>query len=461
MRDEDSVAALAAAASSPMGMAMLQRVAAEGLLSPDEVEVLRAIQAATSAAGEKPPWETLLGAVPPGVLPREQPPTDAASVRLAISRLRSRRLLRRIAEGASAALRSRAALPDEETLTAIRRSLVGLEALGTPRSQPWAAAIASEPEVRERLVHTGLAAVDFDQLGWQYGSISAPGGIETGGLLVVGAESGVGKTRFSVETALRACWLYNAYHRAHRFPVICSVEQTSRNLVAGSGLLPGRRWGQALDAQGVDAAFFDAASLGTGIEAAVGAVVEFVHERAEWARSHHPDQDIRDWLPLVFVFDYAALFARSPLVEGIRHVAQTCRELALGKFWDTQRFPELTRYTCVVILPTQVKRPKAAKEDWLPTRDDIAECRAIVDEASLLVLLHRPDLGGSPEWARGAVRVDKSRAVKWASVWTPTEIYRGTWYDEPDGADGPPPGKWSKRYWQSFEQIRRARSSVG
>jgi hypothetical protein len=459
MRDEAGTA-LAAAAVSPMGMAMLQRVADEGLLSPEEDDALRAIQAALAAAGGELPWEAILGSVPPGVLPREHPPTDTASVRLAVNRLRSRRLLRRISDEASRALRSGAVLPDEGSLDAIRRSLVGLEALGTQRLDPWAAAIASEPEVRERLVHTGLAAVDFDQLGWSYGSITAPGGIETGSLLVVGAESGVGKTRFSVETALRSCWLYNIHHRAHRFPVICSVEQTSRNLVANSGLLPGRRWRQALDAQGVDAAFFDTSSLGAGgIESAVGAVVEFVHERAEWARRHHPDQDIRDWLPLVFVFDYAALFARAPLVDGIRHVAQTCRELALGKFWDTQRFPELRHYTCVVILPTQVKRPKVAKEDWLPTRDDIADCRAIADEASLLVLLHRSSQDGSPEWTRGSVRVDKSRSARWTSIWRDTEIYRGTWYSEPEDPGGPPPGKWARRYLESFEQVQRARSS--
>jgi hypothetical protein len=453
--------ALAVAAVSPLGMTLLLQVASEGLLSPDEEAALMAIQAMKAAVGGEPlRWETVFSSLP-GVLPREHPSTDVGSVRLAVSRLRSRRLLRRISDEAAKALRSGVLLPDEASLETIRRSLVGLEALGTRRPRPWAAAIASEPEVRERLVHTGLAVVDFDQLGWRRGKVSGPGGIETGGLLVVGAESGVGKTRFSVESALRACWLYNTYHRAHRFPVICSVEQTSRNLVANSGLLPGGRWRQALDAQDVDAAFFDTSSLGAGgIESAVGVVVEFVHERAEWAREHHPDQDVRDWLPLVFVFDYAALFARSPLVDGIRHVAQTCRELALGKFWDTQRFPELRHYTCVVILPTQVKRPKVAKEDWLPTRDDIADCRAIVDEASLLVLLHRSSQDGSPEWARGAVRVDKSRSDQWTSVWTDTEIYRGIWYSDPNDAGGPPPGLWARRYLESFEQVRRARSSA-
>ncbi len=261
-----------------------------------------------------------------------------------------------------------------------------------------------------------------------------PGYYQPSNLLVIGAETGVGKTSFSMEIAMRGASLYNHLYKAKREVVIYSAEQTAEDLVELAGLLKGGRWREIYDELGAGVHFVDRTDYGNAtVENVVAHLVNHVQSQIRIQRSTgRSTEEIQESLPLIIVVDYAKLFSdrRLPLVQGIEHVAATLKtEVALGGAFDLTTFPELVGWQPAVILPTQVKRPKTLSKDavdtWRPTLDDLADCRGIVDYADIVALLHRDFSTETAEVKLAKVRRSR-RGVGWVEI----GFSGGQWYGD-------------------------------
>ncbi len=311
-------------------------------------------------------------------------------------------------------------------------------------------AIAERQKRHDRLLHFGFRPPDFDAASYRLGGTRFAGGFRTSDLVVIGAESGVGKTTFSLEMTMRALWLFNEENDQHRSALVFSAEQPAEETAMIAGLTRGGRWYEPLAAQGADVHLLDQADYGTAsVESVIASVVDIVHSTvAGLRREGRARQEIRARLPLLIVVDYAKLFAplHMPAVQGIELVAASLKQqVALGAAFDAARYPELDRYGPAVVLPTQVKRQKAMSRadrgDWRPTLDDIADCRAIVDYADCVVLLHREADEATSVVARnddgdatGAeIRLAKMRRAR-RSAWYPCHFQAGRWFVDPEEA---------------------------
>jgi hypothetical protein len=261
-----------------------------------------------------------------------------------------------------------------------------------------------------------------------------PGHYQPGNLLVVGAETGVGKTSFSTEVALRGTLLYNRIFNAQREALLYSAEQTAEDLVELAGLTKGGRWRDAFDQMGSAVHFVDRTDYGhASVESVVAHLVTHVHSHVRIGRNAGwSPEKIAATLPLIVVVDYAKLFAdrHLPTVQGIEQVAATLKtEVALGGAFDASTFPELAGFGPAVILPTQVKRPKvmpkADREEWRPDLDDLADCRGIVDFADIVVLLWRD---AATEVAE--VKLAKVRRSRRGASWLEVGFAGGRWYGD-------------------------------
>jgi hypothetical protein len=264
-----------------------------------------------------------------------------------------------------------------------------------------------------------------------------PRGIGAGNLVVVGAETGVGKTTFSVEVALRATSILNRLTGSARSVLVYSAEQTAEDMALLAGLVPGGRWwGWWTTTCPAEVHFVDRAACRASVDAVVADVVTRVTASVRFARQ--AGVSVRATLPAVVVVDYAKLYAPRdrPLVQGIEEVAALLKtELCLGGAFDLEAYPELAGYNPVVILPTQVKRPKtlakADRQEWRPDIDDLADCRGIVDFADYVLLLYR-------EAERAEARFVKTRRCQRPENWIPLAFSEGVWRG--DGHEPSPEG---------------------
>lgn len=297
-------------------------------------------------------------------------------------------------------------------------------------------AVAQRPKRPDRLVHFGFTDADGDAASYVMGGKRFAGGFRTSDLIVVGAVSGVGKTTWSFETAMRALWLFNTINNQHRQAMLFSAEQPSDEAALIAGLTKAGRWYEPLRAQQAEVHLLDQGDYGAPtVENVVAHIVEHVHSQVAADRKNGLSRaEIRGRLPLVIVVDYAKLFAPRgiPYVQGIESVAAILKQrIALGEAFDSAANPELDGYGPAVILPTQVKPPKvmakADKEGWRPDLDDIADCRAIVDWADCVVLLHRED---DQEGGPASMRLAKMRRAR-RSDWYDVNFENGRWSNNP------------------------------
>ena len=286
------------------------------------------------------------------------------------------------------------------------------------------------------LVHFGFTDPDGDAASYVMGGQRFAGGFRTSDLTVVGAVSGVGKTTWSIESAMRSLWLFNTINNQHRQAMVFSAEQPSDETALIAGLTKAGRWYQAFLAQQAQVHLLDQGDYGPPtVENVVAHVVEHVHSQVTAGRKDGLSlTEIKGRLPLIVVVDYAKLFAPRgiPYVQGIESVAAILKQrIALGEAFDSAAHPELEGYGPAVILPTQVKPPKvmakADKEGWRPDLDDIADCRAIVDWADCVVLLHRED---DQEGGPASMRLAKMRRAR-RSDWYDVNFENGRWSNNP------------------------------
>jgi hypothetical protein len=319
------------------------------------------------------------------------------------------------------------------------------------------------------LIHTGFASLDR-QMAWDFGRpIGAPenrfpGGYRVGDLVVIGAESGTGKTTFSLEMALRSTWLYNQENNTKRSLVVFSEEQAAEEVAALAGMrFPGQYWYKNFAANDYDAFFFDSTDYGRPtVDAVISKLTELVRELVISGKKEGMDvQEIRNRLPLMVVVDYAKLFAAPgvPLVQGIDGLARALKgRICRGEAFQSLCMTELEGYHPAVILPTQVMRPKSgtvrAGAEWRPSNDDLADCRSIRDHADMVVLLYR-------DRRFTEVAISKARrGIAQTMAWTPLYALSGRWYDSVEEAQtlhGPP----TERYLVYAAQAAKERSQQG
>lgn len=299
------------------------------------------------------------------------------------------------------------------------------------RDTHYDAVLARKKEVADQIFF-GLRPIDR-ALAPEEG-VARPGHYLPGNLLVVGAETGLGKTSFSMEVACRGTVLYNHLQNARREVLVYSAEQIAEDLVDLAGLGKEGRWREWFERQQAAVHFVDRSDYGHAtVENVVAHLVTHVQSQVRLLRSEGlPAEEIQKRLPLLIVVDYAKLFAdrHLPLVQGIEQVAATLKtEAALGGAFDLASFPELTGWAPAVILPTQVKRPKTLpkgeKDEWRPTLDDLADCRGIVDYADLVLLLHR-----DPATEIAEVKLAKVRRSRRGADWIEVGFVSGRWYGD-------------------------------
>lgn len=332
-------------------------------------------------------------------------------------------------------------------------------------------AVAARRRLEPQLIHFGFKRLDRS-IGWSFDDtpeVVYPGGCRMGDLIVVGAQTGVGKTTFSLEALLRGMWLFNAETGQHRSVIAYSHERPALDMADSVGL--GRKgfgWYRPLDEAGYDVYLFDGHDFGKpSAEAVVAHAAEQVHAQVAAGRAEGLDKaQIVGGLPLAILVDYAKLFAGpGPLVQGIEHVAATLKsELCLGMAFDTAAYPELDGYQPVVWLPTQVKAPKALPkkdgEEWRPSLDDLADCRAIADYADFVLLLHAADEGDE---AAPLVKVAKGRRSG-RTDWIRLYRHRSRWGSDPDEVNQSlflAPGGTAARYLDYHHRAQEVRRRRG
>lgn len=441
-------------------------------LFPDahDARVLRALVAVLEATGHRSVRPALvaelMGPDAPAWLtePLRSEVTDfAVHLRVAIAR-HDTGLLVKMGHGGTEELRLDGELADE-TKNELRR-LLDLPAPGqvAARRNTGFRAVALRNDGQSHLVHTGFASLDR-QMSWDLGAPIGtpgnrfPGGYGAGNLVVVGAESGTGKTTFSIEMALRSTWLFNQVNGTERSLIVFSEEQSADEIVARAGMkYPRQFWRQRFDEAGYEAFFLDSTDYGKPTaESVISMTVELVRETVAKAKDEGlPTDAVRSRLPLVVVVDYAKLFAATgmPLVQGIDALARSLKgRLCRGQAFQSLALAELEGYQPAVVLPTQVMRPKvSAKErsEWRPTNDDLADCRAIRDHADMVLLLYR-----DTDVTQAAITKAR-RGIAQSGVWTNLHAHGGRWYDSAEEADtlrGPP----TERYREFARQSQEAR----
>ena len=322
----------------------------------------------------------------------------------------------------------------------------------------------------DRFVPTGFRTLDL-ATGWDWvphgehhvANPRFPGGFTKDSLVLVGAQSGHGKTTFCVELVLRSVYLWNAVRGEHRCGIVVSEEQKSDDLVRKFGLNDHGVWGRFINPTMNDIHFLDSRDYGEpSVEAVVAAVVDRCQEIILSGREQTlTTEEIKARLPLVLVVDYAKLFAPGgmSLVQGIDSVGRNLRNaFARGDAFAALRYPELEGYTLPVVLPTQVALPKARARDtsWRPTDDDLEDCRSIREHADMILLIVKDE-----DHDHNGIRhlkLSKSRvgATDWG--WWPMYSPGQFWFeDEAEMRDGPPVAWYRERYETAIREREEGR----
>jgi len=301
-------------------------------------------------------------------------------------------------------------------------------------------------EKESRLIHFGFKWID-KHIGYQFSDDETiyPGGYRTGDLIVIGAESGVGKTTFSLQSGIRGLYLYNRLHRTHHSMYCYSYERTDEDQRGASGFLSPRfPWARHATELDFSVEYLDGKAIRPNVNDLIEDFVGRLEEIILKGRRKGLDQNtIRSQLPLILNVDYAKLFTPPGmnLVNGIEEVAKRLKsDICLGAAFRRDRFPELEGYNPVVWLPTQVKPPKpssstrnAQTRTWQPSMDDIADCRAIVDYADVVLLLHQEP--GPDGQIMQFVKLAKGRRMPLFD-WTPLYRDKEIWFSPSERQPG-------------------------
>lgn len=317
------------------------------------------------------------------------------------------------------------------------------------------------------LINTGFSVLDM-QMSWDLDRPIGtpqnrfPGGFRTGDLVVVAAESGTGKTTFSIEMGLRATMLFNACNGEQRSFVLFSEEQTAADLIAQAGFKHrSGYWRRHFDEGGWKAHFVDPDDYGApAVEAVVSYLVELVRQEVAAGRKEGLDPvSIRSRLPLVVVVDYAKLFAPAgmPLVQGIDYVGRTLKGMVgTGRCFKALNYAELDGYAPAVVLPTQAARPKsgaAARSEWRPDFDSLQDCRSLRDHCALMFALWRED------GAEAAILKTRRGSVSKEPRWTPMATHGPRWFSNAKEIErqGPTVEAYRRRHDEANEARRHRR----
>lgn len=315
------------------------------------------------------------------------------------------------------------------------------------------------------LINTGFFVLD-KQMSWDFGRPIGtpqnrfPGGFRTGDLVLVAAESGTGKTTFSVEMGLRSTMLFNVLNEVRRSFVIFSEEQTATELISQAGFKHrSSYWRRQFDEAGWKAHFVDPDDYGkASVESVIAYLVELVREEVAAGRDEGLDAEaIRARLPLVVVVDYAKLFAPEgmPLVQGLDAVGRTLKAMVgTGRCFKSLNYAELHGYAPAIILPTQAARPKTgavARGEWRPDLDSLQDCRSLRDHAALIFGLWREDA------VEAAILKARRGTLSKAPLWTPMVTHGPRWFSNAKEVErqGPTVEAYRRRHLEARDARQR------
>lgn len=310
-----------------------------------------------------------------------------------------------------------------------------------------AEAIARKDNPRE-LVHTGFRCLDEHSVWRDAQGRRHIGGVSTGQMILIGGQSAGGKSRLSMEMALRLSFNYSL-KRGESAPVwFASGEMGARELLDAAGANPekgGHRWTRAFHALGQPNPLFVFAKdelMSLDVDGVLDLWTEQI-ERIAWKnmiQGATTDAEILKGLPRIFVLDYPALYLPAGMgkTEGIDYATLQLKQFALRGRFNVHKIPALKTYGLIVIAPAQIKPEKASGqrgEVSLPNENWFERSREQLNHADVAILIGKdPD---APLSDRRLLCAIKWRHGQPAPLGLPIYFKDGQWVEAEDQVGKP------------------------